>query len=79
MTQSETLACLRAHIGRQWPNRLAEDLVWALSPGQPALPAPLVCRVRPANPSEAWVYATLGAHVVAVEGSTRHEFCPFPK
>jgi hypothetical protein len=60
MTNKEVYAALRSHIDHYWPMRKKSELKPINGPIGISLPRFLIYRVEPNDPSDAWVYFTLG-------------------
>jgi hypothetical protein len=52
---------VRRHVERFWPDRPQEEFSWTLGPIEERLPGFRVRRVAPVQPTDPWVYVTVGA------------------
>jgi hypothetical protein len=74
ITDEEVFDGIRSHLARFWPDRPQEEFVWTLGPIGASLPRFRVRRVAPVEPTDPWVYVTVGAWEATAEGAHGSEF-----
>ena len=67
-------ACIIDHLENIWPDREKELFTWKLGPIENALPGFRVCCVKPIEPTEPWIYVSIGASQVKIASNYRLEF-----
>lgn len=63
-----------AHLKAIWPAETKELFSWKGGPAGVALPHLRVCRVAPTEPTDPWVYLTVGLSEEMANENTAHEF-----
>jgi hypothetical protein len=61
LTRNDVAAGIRRHISEFWPDSPQQEFSWTLGPIAARLPRFRVRRVEPTQPTDPWVYLTVGA------------------
>jgi suppressor of fused protein SUFU len=74
VTSENLHVALRRHIEQQWPGREKVEFVWEKGPIEHSVPGFRVCRISPKDPSDPWIYVSLGASALPAAEGERFEF-----